>query len=154
MRLSPFVLPVLLAANLAHAQPSGVARNEYDAYLDALKAAVLAGDASALGDLVTTNRVAVTGANGRTVRGRAAQVAADRVFFRTSQVTSFEMRVAEFRSDGSLAYAAGTGVHTVVDRQSGATRTDRFQYIDVLEKGTDGRWRSKYFVNAPPDSLR
>jgi ketosteroid isomerase-like protein len=154
MRLTPTLVALLLAVAPCHAQAPNPVRQEYDAYLAALKAAVLGGDADAIGALVTDDRVAVTGASGRTVRGRDAQVAADRVFFQGSQVVAFEMHVTDFRSDGALAYAAGTGVHTVVDRRTGSSRVDRFQYLDVLVKGNDGHWRSRYFVNAPPESSR
>jgi ketosteroid isomerase-like protein len=113
----------------------------------------LAGDAEAVGNLVTPDRVAVSGVNGNTVRGRAAQVAADRVFFRDSRVVSFEMRVTAFSAADSLAYAAGVGTHTVINA-AGVSRVDRFQYVDILVRGSDGQWRSRYFMNAPPEPAR
>lgn len=130
--------------------PNGT-RRQYDAYLAALKAAVLAGDADALGALVTEDRVSVSGATGKTLRGRAAQVESDRIVFRGSQVTSFEMQVTDFQASGSMAYATGVGTHTVVDRTTGQARVDRFQYVDILVLEKDGQWRSRYFMNAPPD---
>jgi hypothetical protein len=80
-------------------------RQQYDAYLGALRAAVLAGDADALGALVTEDRVSVSGATGKTLRGRTAQVEADRVVFRGSQVTAFEMQVTDFRSRSDRTFA-------------------------------------------------
>ena len=56
------------------------------------------------------------------------------------------MLVTSFRSRGSLASAAGVGKHTVVNRSTGQERVDSFQYVDVLVRGDDGRWRSAYFV--------
>jgi len=127
------------------------ARRQYDAYLSALRAAVLAGDADALGALVTEDRVSVSGATGKTLRGRAAQIETDRVVFRGSRVTEFEMHVTDFRSSGSMAYATGVGSHHVLDRATGREREDRFQYVDILVLEQDGRWRSRYFMNAPLD---
>ena len=126
-------------------------RQQYDAYLGALRAAVLAGDADALGALVTEDRVSVSGATGKTLRGRTAQVEADRVVFRGLQVTAFEMHVTDFRSSGSMAYATGVGTHQVLDRATGQQRVDRFQYVDILVLEKDGQWRSRYFMNAPLD---
>jgi len=127
------------------------ARQAYDAYLSAVRSAVLSGDADALGELVTEDRVSVAGRTGSVVRGRAAQVAADRVFFRGSKITSFSMTATSFRSSGTLAYATGVGTHTVLTLVTGQERVDSFQYVDVLVRGEDGRWRSQYFVNAPPE---
>ena len=124
-------------------------RREYERYLVDLRAAVLAGDADALGALVTEDRVSVSGASGKTMRGRAAQVESDRVVFRNSRVTAFDMTITDFQSSGSLAYATGTGTHRVIDKATGAERVDTFQYVEVLVLEKDGKWRSKHFMNAP-----
>jgi ketosteroid isomerase-like protein len=108
----------------------------------------------ALGELVTEDRVSVSGRTGSVMHGRAAQVAADRVFFRGSKISSFSMTVTSFRSSGTLAYATGVGTHTVVTLATGQQRVDWFQYVEVLVRGEDGRWRSQYFMNAPPESRR
>ena len=147
------VIVILAIGSVESAQsPSpNSARRQYDAYLDALRAAVLAGDADALGALVTVDRVSVSGASGKTLRGRAAQVEADRIVFRSSQVTAFEMQVTDFQSSGSMACATGIGTHQVLDRTTGQRRVDKFQYVDILVLEQDGHWRSRYFMNAPPD---
>jgi uncharacterized protein (TIGR02246 family) len=139
------LLVIVSAAHIASAQ----GREQYDAYLSALKTAVIAGDADALADLVTNDRVSVSGASGRTMRGREAQRAADKEFFSGYKIVTFDMKVTEFKSSDSLAYAAGIGVHTVEDRANGARKVDRFQYLDVLVREADGHWRSRYFMNAP-----
>ncbi len=148
---------VTVAASAAAAQSPDTrteARQAYDAYLSAVRTAALSGDADALGELVTEDRVSVSGRTGSTVHGRAAQVAADRVFFRGSKITSFSMTVTTFRSSGTLAYATGVGTHTVLTLATGQQRVDSFQYVDVLVRGEDGRWRSQYFMNAPPEPHR
>jgi cytochrome c556 len=124
-------------------------RAEYDTYLAAVRTAAMRGDAEALGALVTVDHVAVTGATGATVRGRAAQIASDKIAFGQMKIESFEMHATRFRSDGALMYAAGTGTHVIVDRSSGRKETDSFQYVDVLIRESDGHWRSQYFMNAP-----
>ncbi len=147
------IVAILAIGSVESAQsplPDGT-RRQYDAYLEALRAAVLAGDADALGALVTADRASVSGATGRTLRGRAAQVEADRIAFRGSQVTAFEMRVTDFQSSGSMACATGVGTHEVLDRATGQRRVDKFQYIDILVLEKDGHWRSRYFMNAPPE---
>lgn len=139
----------LIVIGGSQAAQSTDARREYDAYLNTLRAAIMAGDADALGALVMEDRVSVSGANGKTVRGRAAQVQSDRVFFAASKITAFEMRVIDLRSSGSLAYATGIGTHTVTDRVTGQQHVDSFQYVDILIREADGHWRSRYFMNAP-----
>jgi uncharacterized protein (TIGR02246 family) len=130
------------------------ARQAYDAYLSAVRAAVLSSDAERLGELVTEDRVAITGRTGSVIRGRAAQIAADRAFFQASKITSFDMTVTSFRSSGALACATGVGTHTVLTLATGQQRVDSFQYVEVLLRGEDGRWRSQYFMNAPPEPRR
>ena len=157
--MKPIVLIILAIvtapAVTAQIPPTNIdPRQAYDAYLSAVRTAVLGGDADALGDLVTEDRVSVSGRTGSAMHGRAAQVAADRVFFRGSKITSFTMTVTSFRSSGTLAYATGVGAHTVLTLATGEQRVDSFQYVDVLVRGDDGRWRSQYFMNAPPDSPR
>jgi hypothetical protein len=147
-RITVLALAVL---SLSAQSPISEPRQEYEEYLRALRASVLSGNAEALGALVTEDRVSVSGATGRTMRGRVAQVEADRALFRGSQITSFEMQLTDFRSSGSLAYATGVGTHTVVDRSTGQQRTDSFQYVEVLILGSDGLWRSQFFMNAPQE---
>jgi len=129
-------------------------RAAYEAYLSAVRTAALSGDADALGELVTDDRVSVSGRTGSVMHGRAAQVAADRVFFKGSKITSFSMTVTTFRTSGTLAYATGVGTHTVRTLATGQERVDSFQYVDVLVRGEDGRWRSQFFMNAPPEPRR
>jgi hypothetical protein len=133
---------------------NGDARRAYDTYLSAVRTAVLSGDADALGELVTEDRVSVTGCTGSVMRTRAVQVAADRVFFQGSKITAYSVTVTSFRSSGTLAYATGVGTHTVLTLATGQQRVDSFQYVDVLVRGEDGRWRSQYFMNAPPEPRR
>jgi uncharacterized protein (TIGR02246 family) len=154
MKLTLLTVLAVVAGVLGTAQAPDAnadARRAYDAYLAAVKRAVVSGDADALGALATDDKVSVTGRSGSTLRGRAAQVAADRVFFQGSTITDFNMTVTSFRSSGTLAYATGVGAHTVVTRATGQQRVDSFQYVEVLVRGDDGRWRSQYFMNAPPE---
>ena len=157
--MKPVVLIILsiVAGAMVTAQgpeTSSDTRRAYDTYLSAVRTAVLSGDADALGELVTEDRVSVTGSTGSVMRGRAAQVAADRVFFQGSKITSYSVTVTSFRSSGTLAYATGVGTHNVLTLATGQQRLDSFQYVDVLVRGEDGRWRSQYFMNAPPEPRR
>ena len=81
--------------------------------------------------------------------GRSAQLQADRRFFGGSRIAAFEVTVTDFRSAGSLAYATGTGRHTVADIATGEPRVDTFQYVEILVLEEDNHWRSRYFMNAP-----
>lgn len=146
--MKPIVLMILaiVASATAAAQSPETntnARQVYDAYLSAVRTATLSGDADALGELVTEDRVSVSGRTGSVMHGRAAQIAADRVFFQGSKIKSFSMTVTSFRSSGTLAYATGVGTHTVLTLATGQQRVDSFQYVDVLVRGEDGRWRSQ-----------
>jgi len=157
MKPSVLIIVVLAASATARAQSpeaNTAARQAYDAYLSAVRTAALSGDADALGELVTDDRVSVSGRTGSVMHGRAAQVAADRVFFQGSKITSFSMTVTSFKSSGTLAYATGVGTHTVLTLATKQQRVDSFQYVDVLVRGDDGRWRSQYFMNAPPEPHR
>jgi uncharacterized protein (TIGR02246 family) len=148
------VLAILASITTTAQEPAtdADARRAYDAYVSAVRAAVLSGDAGALGDLVTADRVSVTARTGSVMRGRAAQIEADRVFFRGARITAFSMPVTSFRSSGPLAYATGVGTHTVMTVATGQQRVDSFQYVEVMVRGDDGRWRSQYFMNAPPET--
>lgn len=157
-RVKSLLLPAILIATgalaPADAHQLNATRGQYDGYLGELRAAILAGDAQSLGNLVTEDRVSVSGATGKTLRGRAAQVESDRAVFLSSQVTMFEMRITDFHSSGAMAYATGVGTHQIRDRTTGQQRVDRFQYVDILVVEPDGHLRSRYFMNAPLEPAR
>lgn len=143
------VFAVVIALPI-RAQTTAEARKAYDTYLASLRAAVLAGDAEGVAALVTEDRVSV-GATGHVTRGRAQQLSEDRAAFRGVTITSFEMHVTDFRSSGPMAYATGTGTHIVIDKSTGKETRDSFQYVEIMTRGADGRWRSQYFMNAAPE---
>lgn len=131
----------------AFGQANAESRNWYDAALQDAKRSFLKCDVEAMSDVAND----YTGVNfdGGVTKGRAAELKANRDFCAANTFTAWDVTTDEFRSSGSIAWAAGTMTVTIKEKASGKTGTRRARYLATYSQSADKKWHQQYFMTAP-----
>jgi uncharacterized protein (TIGR02246 family) len=153
--ISLFAATVLAAPPPAAAATTSAKAPAIVAVADAYVAAVLKGDAAAVGRQYTEDAVEMPPGM-PSIKGKPAiQEYYTKLFGGPGKVTAFTLDHIESRTSGDVGYDAGTYRQTMSPAPPGAPPEDTGKYVVVLKR-TGGQWKVAYAIYnsdlAPPSA--